>query len=889
MSESNRSHRSFRLPWRSTASIRRDLEDEMALHIDLRARELEAGGMAPDDARREAWREFGDVRETRRYCERLDRAAEREVRAGEWLRDARQDLAIAVRGMRRNPAFTAVAVITLALGIGANAAVFTVLDAVLLRKLPFPEADRVVTVYEQQPRTGRTHTDVSAAEYLAWRDGQHAFTGIAAYGYGGFIYADGRVPEVIEGRRVTANFFDVLGVRAALGRTFLPGEDATANHIVVLTHGLWQRLFGGDSTIVGRQIRLSDTPYTVIGVLPPTFEFPGESPAIFRPIDFASALANPQRAWGFHFLRHAFARLKPGATIESARADLTTIAQRLEREHPKSNTGHLVTIEPLEQSLVREVRPTILALMGAAGFVLLIACANVANLALARALGRRREIGVRIALGAGRGRIVRQSLTESLALATIGGALGVAIAWWGPRVLLAMYPEALPANVHVAVDGSVLLFAVVVATLTGVVFGLVPALASARHDVAASLRDGARGAAGGRRASRVRGTLAVLQMAFAMVLLVGAGLLVRTLGELQRLDLGFSPERVSWVWVPLAGPKYQENEPITAFWDRLLDRLRQTPGIESVSIESSLPLLGGSGASLAIEGRPVDGPLPGVRYGSVSEGFLETLRIPLKEGRNFSPDDRPGTEPVVLINEATAKRFWPDGGAVGARVRLGPDTTEAWNRVVGVIGSHRQESLEEEPPPLALTLYRQNVWGSMTLAVRSSLSVARLDTVVAAAVHELDPGIPLEQVQTLSSVLRSASAQRRFALWLLGGFAAVALALAVVGVYGVIAYGVEARRREFGVRIALGAVPSDVVRLVVRSGAGLAVIGVVVGAVMAVPLTRTLSGLLFGVKALDAPTFVGMAVVLVAAAAVACLLPASRAAREDPSGALRAE
>jgi predicted permease len=881
--------RDFRIPWRSRARIRADLDAELEFHFQMRAEELMTQGLNADDARREAEREFGDQAYTRAYCERLDRAGERDARWREWLAQLRQDLRLTARGIRLRPAYSAVVILTLALGVGANAAAFSVLDSVLLARLPFPRADRLLSVDELNLQTGAVHSDIAAAEYLDWACHTTRLTGIAMHGAQSLTYTGGTAPELLSGRRVSANFFDVLGVRAALGRTFAVGEDRGVNRSLVISDGAWKRLFGADPSIVGRAIPLGGDSYTIVGVLPESFVFPGNAPReIYTTIDFTRAMSDVNRARKFHFM-HGIARLADGATLADARADLTAIARRAAHDNPATSTGHLVTVEPLGDALVRGVRPTILALMGAALFVLLIAAANLANLALSRSLLRRQEFAVRAALGASRARLVRLALVESVTLSLVGGAIGLAGAWWGTPIILHLYPHAVPSTFAVHVGALTFVVAFAAAAITGVAFGLIPALASWRSPLVRALRDGGRGASSGRVSMRARNALVVSQVAVTMVLVIGAGLLIQTLMSLQSVPLGFEAERTSMTWLTLAGPRYRDARSIVAFWDAVEARLRQERSIESVGLGGSVPLAGGSGASLAIEGRQNAEPLPPIRYTVFSDGMRRTLGIQLVAGRDFTHDDGPDVTPVVLINEAAAKKFFPDANPVGAHVRLGPDPSQPWAEIVGVVRDFRAEQLDADPAPMAISAARQDVWPAMFVTVRSARPTAEVSRIVAGAIHELDPSLAVGELVSLRTLVDGELGPRRFAMSILTAFGALALVLAIVGVYGVISYGVAARRQELGVRVALGALPSQLMSSVLRHGALLAAIGLAIGCGGAFAMTRFLANLLFGVRPLDAGTFAAAGAVLAAATLVACWLPARRAARADPMAVLRQE
>jgi predicted permease len=878
--------RYIRLPWRSDERIRADLDTELQFHIAMRQEELVGNGMSEDEARRESVREFGDLAYTRQYCEALDRSSEQEARRADWLSELAGDVRHSVQGMVRRPGFALIAILTLALGIGANAAVFSVLQSVLLRPLPYAEPDRLALVDEHNVRADVAHSDIAPGEYLDWVRDQRTFDGIAVYTNASLTYTGGSAAERLSARAVTANFFDVLGVRPAIGRTFVAGEDQGVHRVAVIADGLWQRLFGADSAIVGRTAMFNGTAYEIIGILPPEFVFPGQTPQLFVPADMAAAAADPNRVRKFHRF-HGFGRLRPGVSFAQARADLVAISRAGERAHPDESLGHLATVEPLRSALVSDVRPVILALMGAAAFVLLIACANVANLSLSRAISRRREFAVRAALGAGRGRLIRQALTESTTLAVVAGAVGAAVAWRGTPLLLALYPSALPPTYTVSVDVRVLPFSIVLATATGLVFGLIPALGASRTDAVTTLRDGSRNSTGGVGGMRIRRVLLVTQVALAMVLLVGAGLLIRTLAGLQSIPLGFAPDNVATTWVSVSGPRYQTRQDLIDFWDVLLERLAREREIQSVAISGSTPLNGGSGASLAIDGRPNAEPLPELRYTVASEDFLQTLQVPLRAGRGFTREDRAAPRGVVIINEAAARRFWPEGDPIGARVRLGPDPSEPWMEVIGVAGDYRQESLSDPAPPLAITMFGHDVWSTLALTMRTSASTDRVKEIVGAAIREIDPAIAVGTVGTISGLVDETLAPRRLAMALLGVFAGIAFALAVIGVYGVVGYGVAARAREFGIRIALGALPRSVTSLVLHEGTRLAVLGLVLGTLGAVALTRFMAGMLFGVEPVDALTFAIVGALLLAATLVACAIPARQAASADPARTLR--
>lgn len=879
--------RPFRFPWRSTTRIRADVDDELSFHIDMRTRELLAGGMSEAEARREATREFGDVEFTREYCRRLDEGGERAERRGEWFVDLRQDLTQAIRVLRRSPAFLAIALVTIALGVGANSAIFTVVRGVLLRPLPFAQPDRLVAVYEDNRPDHSPRSQLAAADYVDYHSQQASLTDIGIVGYASLDYQGATEPVALHGLRFSANVFSILGVPPMLGRAFAPGEDQPGKtNVVVLSFATWRGVFGGDSTVVGRSVVMSGTPMTIIGVMPPRFIFGGDE-QFWTPFNIQGQLADVNRSRKFHNMV-AVARLRPGVTPPRAESDLLTIAHRNEQAFPASNTGHLVSVVPLHSALVGDARTALLVLAGAAACVLLIACANLANLVFARTLGRQRELAVRAALGAGRGRLVRQLLTESLLLALIGGMAGSAVGSAATRALLAVAPDALPHVGDVAIDPMVVGFALIVSLGGGLVFGLVPAWVGSHTDTERTLRDTSR-AVVGRRAERWRRILVAGQTALTVVLLICAGLLVRSLDRLQRVELGFDPAHVLLVNLALTSNAYDTRPKIAQFYETLLERIRPTPGVRSVGAGSSVPLRGSSTAGLHIEGEPMpNGPLPSIGYTAVSDDYFRSLGIPLRSGRGFISQDAAGAEPrAVVVNDEAVRRFWGGRNPVGARIQLGPDPQEPFYLVVGVVGNVRQDGFDAAPRPVAYTSYRQEGESYLTLVIKTTGDPMHALPAVRAAVRELDRTLPLTRVTTMEDVAGNSLSRRRFSMLLLATFAAVSLVLAVVGTYGVMAYTVSARTPELGVRIALGATTSNVLGLVVGQSMLTSTLGIAAGVAGAVALTRTIRGMLYGVGPADVTTFVVVTSVLLAACALAAFIPARRATRIDPVEALR--
>jgi len=872
---SSRFRKFLRLPRRSSSRRRADLDDELRFYFDMRARELMEQGVPEPDARREAVREFGDLDYTKRYCLAEDAMSTREEHRTDLVAELRQDIVHSWRSLRRAPGFALVALVTLALGIGANTAIFSVVNALLLRDLPFRDADRVVRLWGAHSAKPTEHGQISPADFIDFRTRQRSFTGLGAFGYGGGTYIGPNDPVPLSGLRVDANVFSVLGVRPLLGRTFARGEDsAGVTPTILLGYNAWRRVFGADSAI--------------IGVLPPAFFFPTASEAeIYTPLDLTPQLRDVNRARKFHFLG-AVGRLKPDVTVAAARADLVAIARQLEREHPEANSGITVSMLGAREAVVGDTRPALLVLLGASALVLLIACANVAGMLLSRAVSRRQELAVRVALGAGRFRLVRQMMTESLVLALCGGVAGVALAVVGSRALVASAGRMLPSTGDIGVDRTVLTVAFFVTVVCGLLFGLIPAL-SASRGIHLGLKDAGRGSSGGVGRHRLRTALVTGQLALAVVLLVGAGLLVRSLTRLQSIDLGYSLDSALTFEIGLSGQRYATADAEDAFFAQLYDRIGALPGVVAVGGFGSLPLRGGSSASLAIEGRPVpEGKLPEVGYQPISDNLFRAMQIPLERGRMFGPEDREQSPGVVIVSAGAAKQFWPNADAIGARIRLGPNPNDPWSTVVGIAGDVRTGTAGD-PRPTVYVSSRQDHWGGAAIVVRTVGDPMALLPAVRREVKALDPALPVVEPRTLRDVQATGLSDHRLPMQLMAAFALLALTLAAVGVYGVMAYSVAARTREIGVRVALGAQPSTVFSMIVRQGLGSAVAGLAIGLAGAAALGGVLTKLLYGVTPTDVPTFVGVAAVLLAVALAACLVPAWRAVRVDPLEALRSE
>ena len=812
-----------------------------------------------------------------------------------------QDVKYGLRALARNPGFTLVAVVALALGIGANSAIFSVVNAVLLRPLPYPAPDRLMSVWQNNRVRGWHQDVVTPLDFIEWRDENRSFAYMAAYFGSGFNVRTGTDVDRARGAEVSVDFFRVLGVSPAMGRDFGPADQgASAGRLVVLGHSLWKRRFGGDPRVIGSSVTLNSESFTIVGIAPPGLQFPEKAElwALAKRAvpgnPFLPPDADVTKMRGIHYL-YSIARLKDGVPLAQARAEMETIAARQEKENPQSNSDTGVEIVPLHESIVGEVRPALLIFLGAVGLVLLIACANVANMSLARAAARRREIAVRTALGASRRRIVMQCLTESVLLALVGGSAGLLFALWGTDLLAALAPEAIPGGASaVGIDLWVLGFTLALSILTGILFGLLPAVQASSAEPQEALREGGRTSSSGRRARLMRGTLVVSEMAIALVLLVGAGLLVKSFLRLQRIDPGVSIDQVLTLRLRIPDARYAQNESQVRFYGEVLRRIEALPGVTAAGLTSDLPL-GGSDSYLGfgIEGRPEAKLGQGAEGGfhQVSPGYFRTLGIPILRGRPLEARDLQGAPEVAVVSETLAKRYWPDEDAVGKRITFGTDEKgePSWMTIVGIVADVRQRGLHADPRAEVYVSSLQSPSRYATLILRSSLEPSGLAASVGREVRAVDGDVPLYDVKTMREVLDGSLAARRFNMALLALFAAVAVLLAGVGLYGVLAYMVTQRTHEIGVRMALGARPRDVLRLVVGQGMLLSLGGVLIGTLGALGLTRLLSSLLVGVAATDPWTFGTVAVLLSGVACLACYVPARRAARVDPLIALRYE
>lgn len=795
-------------------------------------------------------------------------------------------LRTALRQMSRNPGFFAIALAALALGIGANTAIFSAVEGVLLKPLPYAEPTRLVMVWEDASYVGFEHNTPAVANYVDWRAQNQVFTDMAAMRYYTAAFTGGQAPEELLGRRVTPNFFDLLGVHPALGRQFTAQEDAARSKVVVLSYTLWQRRFGGDASVIGRSVQVDDEATTIVGVMPRGFFFPDKRTEFWTPTSFTPAQL-AQR--GQHNLE-VVARMKPGVTQERAQRDMDVIAKRLQQQYPVTNAKVGAVVVPLREQFAGDTATGLWVLQIAAVLVLLIACSNLANLLLARAAGRRREMAVRLALGASRGQLAAQLATESLLLSVGGGALGLLVGKICWRIFENLAPPQMGGS-GFALNGPILIFTAAVSVLAGAFFGLVPAMRTTDVSLSESLKEGAR-AGESRGGLRLRDTLVVAQFAMAFALLVGASLMIETLWNLRRVDLGFQPDHLLIMAVPLPGVKYNTNEKLRAFYRDVLDRTRVLPGVKAVGFGSDVPFTSvGDTTGYVIEGAPP--LLPGqdndALYREVTAGYLETIGGTLRAGRLLEDRDTETSQPVVVINEFLAKRHWPGQDAIGKRLKLS-GTTEPWRTVVGVVKDIRERGLLLDMKPAVYVAVNQvNRPGAEYFTVRTAQDPSAVIHAVESAVWAVDSERPVSEIRTMDQLMDEKIGDRERPMTLLGIFAGLALVLACIGVYGVLAYSVAQRTREIGVRMALGAKPGDVTRMILGRGLKLSAAGLAAGAALAGALSMLLKTLLVGVTPAAPFVYAGTATALILVALAACVIPAQRAAQVDPVVALRDE
>jgi putative ABC transport system permease protein len=865
----------------------RELDDEIRFHIERETEKNVRLGMAPEQARRRALADFGGVRRVKEE--------HRDVRGVTHVEELGKDVRFALRTLRRAPALTVAAIVTLALGVGANTAIFSVVNAVILRPLPFPNAERLVMLWEENPDRGWYKQTAAPANVLDWRAQVPAFQDVAFYSDGtgtSTLAGEGGAPQIIVDVNVSGNFFSVLGVRAERGRSFTYEETwATGTNVVIISHRLWQTRFSGSADVVGRTVHLDGRQVQIVGVMPASFAFPSEGVDAWNPLGL-SPTAREQVWFRRAHWQRVIARIKPGVSHEQANTQLQQVVRRLQEKYPETNTHMGAGMTPLHEFLVGDTRRPLLVLLGAVGLLLLIACANVGNLMLVQAAGREREVALRLALGAGRGRVVRQALTESLVLSAIGGAAGLLVGWLGTRVLVAMQPRGLLRVSEVSPDWRVLLYILVITTASGLLFGIAPALWTSRRIPSEALKDGGRGGSQGRRMRRWGDALAIGEVALSLLLMVGAGLLVRSFLQLRNVNPGFDATGVLAGRIDLPQGKYDTDAKSSVFQAEFLKRVRALPGVTAAAFVSPLPLTGGGWTSdVTAEGRrPGDHGVELV-HRRVSPGYFKTMRVPLIRGRDFTDADQATSGNVIVINEAFAKSYFRGQDPIGKRVAFdrNPDSTSTWNTIVGIVGNEHQETLALESRPEAIGVLPQDGTNNAVLVVRTTGDPAALTPSVKRVLADVDPGVAFGSPGTMEGIRAASLAKERFMMTLLLVFAGVGLVLAVVGVYGVLAQIARRRVREMGIRIALGAQEAQVRWMIVRYGLRLAITGLVLGGVAGLLATRSLQSMLFQVPAADPVTFIGVGLLLATTSAVASWLPALRASKADPASALRSE
>jgi len=894
------------LPALNVAAAReREIVEELAQQLEQEFAQALARGVSADEAELRAKSQISDWEALGRDIAKAERPIASEVarrvpvnwqpqiaevqlrkwRGGMMVADLIQDARYALRMLRKNPGFAAVMVLTLALGIGANTTIFSIIRGVLLRPLPYAEPGRLMALYENNPKRTCPQCSVSPPNFADWRDQNHSFDRMAAMDGGWYSFVAGGVPRRELGLTVTDGFFDMLGVRAALGRMFV-GDDFREgrSHVAVLDYAFWQRSFGGDASVIGRTIDLDGKATAVIGVLPEGFRFLDSKAAVWTPRIFNEEERTHR---GAHWLT-VIGQRKRGATPEQASADITTIAERLSAQYPKTNQGWSASAVPMQDDAVGEVKPALIVLFAAVGLVLMIACVNAANMLLARATVRKRELAIRTALGAGRARIVIQMLVESVLLAVAGAAAGLAIAVAAIKIVRTLPPDYLPMASAIRLDGFVLAFTIGIAVATGIIFGIVPAMVSSKTDVQKTLNESGRsatGAAGG----RLRMALAIVEVGISLVVLMGAGLLLRSFARLSSVEPGFKTEhRVSFM-LNLASSRYPNPPAMASFYQTVEQRMKALPGVEDVGITSLLPLSGdGESYSVNIANVPEDTSSPSAIYATVNPDYFRTMGIPLLAGRIFGAQDALGTPTVCVINEGLAKSLFPHGGAIGQHIQFGRRHTVV-REIVGIVGTVKEFRLAEKPRLEAYEAAAQLPESDVRVVLKATGNPSALIRAAEDQIRALDPQLPVAEVQTLDEVMSQSMALPRFRTALLGIFAGLALVLAAIGLYGVLSYSVTQRMQEIGIRMALVAQRGRIYGMVVGKGMLLVGVGIAIGIVGALGLTRFLESFLFGVTPYDPWTMVAVVAVFLVVAAAACFLPARRATRVHPLAALRCE
>ena len=869
--------------------VERDMDRELRFHLDMEIEGNIKRGMSPAEARREALLSFGGVEKFKEEC--------RDVRGAPLIESLLQDVRYGARILFRNPGFTVVAVLTLGLGIGANTAIFSVIYGVLMRPLPYKDGNQLVIVQQQAPLAGVLNVPFSYKEVVDYREQNQTLDAVVEHHSMSFTLLGGKEPQRVQTGVVSANFFDVLGVKPLLGRTFVEAdEEHGADAVLVLSYQYWRQSHGGDPNIICRVFQMNNRPHTVIGVLPSIPQYPNEQD-VYMPTTQCPTRASEQfKARRDSRMMSVFGRLKSGVPLRQAQADLSTLAGNLQQRYPESypaNRGYAANVVALQEELTRRAKPTFLILLGTAGLVLLIACANVANLTLARLMRREREMAIRAAMGAGRGRLIRQLLTESTLLSVAGGLLGLALAAGGLQVLVGFAARFTTRSSEIKIDGFVLLFTLLISVATGLIFGLMPAFSSDKN-MSGALKEGSGRSSAGLRRQRVRNMLIVAQVGVSFILLIWAGLMLRSLIKLQQVNPGFDPERVLAMRISPNWSKYNTNQETLALLQRILDKARSQPGVLSAALGSTYPLNqlgitnGPFNRGFQIEGRAVnEGELsPQADFRSASTDYFETVRQPLVRGRTFEEGDRDKAPLVAVINQSTAKHRWGDDDPIGRRVSF--DRGQTWVTIVGVVGDVRQYGLDREPADEIYIPLAQGGFGG-NLLIRTAVDPMSISKLIRDGVYEVDSDTAVDRVQTLEQVRSDAVASPRLTTILLAMFASLALLITAAGIAGVMALSVNQRRHELGVRLALGATPGKVLRMVMGQGMLFVLVGLTVGLVGALLLGRLMSALLYAVAPTDPITFLAVGSVLTTVAAVACFVPARRVTSIDPMLALRSE
>ncbi len=873
--------------WR--ADVRADVDDELAFHLDMRRRDLEARGLADDAARSEAERRFGDVAAVRDSCVTIDERRFRRANRAEVMSHMWTDLRFAARGLRKAPGFATMAIACIALCVGVTTTIFSAVNAILIRPLPYHDADRLLAVYSQNIPRGYHATNISYPDFVSYRDDNRTLSGLGIWTWVTKTISEGET-ERVPGASVSANLFPTLGIRPLIGRNFLPEEERTGRgDVVLISYGLWRRRFGGDSALVGKSISMDGRPHLVVGVMPPNFNFPDRGD-FWMPFVFDGPAREGRGDRGY---AGAIGRLKPGVTLDQARADFATLSTRLQHDFPNESTGWSAELMTLRDDLTGDLRRPLLVFLAAVGLVLLIGCANVANLMLARGTSRYREMAVRTALGAERGRLIRQLLTESMLIAGMGGAIGAVFGMWAVRLFRFAFPNDVPFYFSLTADPRALAFAAIVTMLTGILFGAIPAVRTTQLDINSALRDGARSGDSGSRA-RIRSALVIGELAISVILMIGAMLLIRSYRAYTTTRLGFDETGILTARITLPEFRYDASANRIAFFDQLESRVRNLPTVTSVGSAAGIPFSGWDIQSeLNVFGRPPAQPNQEIitHYQLVYPDFFKAMGVPVVRGRMLNESDRDSLAPTGVVNETLVKQAFPGQDPIGKRLKTGgPDTRDPWITIVGVIRDFRHYRLPQPMGPALYTHYATVAGRSQTLVVRTTAADPYgLVPAIRAAVRGLDPQIAIYAVKTMNDAVSQSLWRQRLQGQVLGIFAALALLLATLGIYGVISYTVAQRTREIGVRVALGAQRRNVLALVLGEGMRLVAIGIGIGVLGALAVTRALSSLLYGVSATDVTTYSTVPVLLGAIALAATYLPAARATRVDPLTAIRAE